>query len=267
MSATSRAALAAGLRDARLDWIAPDWPAPANVCAVATTRSGGVSTGAYSTMNLARGGRDDPDALAENRRRFERFLPAPPVPLAQVHGAAVAVLDRTTTASPTADAAVTRERGVVCAVLTADCMPVVVADRRGSAAGIAHAGWRGLAAGVLEATVDALSRLGADRSDLIAWLGPAIGPAAFEVGADVHAAFCADDAGATAFFAAGRPGKWHADLYGLARRRLERAGVASIHGGGECTYTDAARFFSYRRERDSGRMATAVWLAEPGGVG
>lgn len=267
MSATSRAALAAELRDARLDWIAPDWPAPANVCAVATTRSGGVSTGAYSTMNLARGGRDDPAALAENRGRFERFLPAPPVPLAQVHGAAVAVLDRATTASPTADAAVTRERGVVCAVLTADCMPVVVADRRGSAAGIAHAGWRGLAAGVLEATVDALSRLGADRSDLIAWLGPAIGPAAFEVGADVHAAFCADDAGAAAFFAGGRPGKWHADLYGLARRRLERAGVASIHGGGECTYTDAARFFSYRRERESGRMATAVWLAEPGGVG
>lgn len=261
MSATSRAALATELRDAHLDWIAPDWPAPANVCAVATTRSGGVSTGAYSTMNLARGGRDDTAALAENRRRFERFLPSPPVPLAQVHGAAVAVLDRATRASPTADAAVTRERGIVCAVLTADCMPVVVTDRNGSVAGIAHAGWRGLAAGVLEATVDALHRLGADRADLLAWLGPAIGPAAFEVGADVHAAFCAGDAGAAAFFAAGRPGKWRADLYGLARCRLERAGVASIHGGGECTYSDTARFFSYRRERDSGRMATAVWLA------
>ena len=257
---TGAAALAAELRAARLDWIVPAWPAPGNVCALATTRAGGVSAGAYATMNLARGGRDDPGALAENRRRFERFLPAPPVPLAQVHGAAVAILDRATTASPTADAAVTRERGVVCAVLTADCMPVVVTDRAGNAVGIAHAGWRGLAAGVLEATVDALVRIGADRRGMLAWLGPAIGPAAFEVGPDVYAAFCDGDPGAAAFFAAGRPGKWHADLYGLARRRLEAAGVASIHGGGECTYTDAARFFSYRRERDSGRMATAVWL-------
>ena len=261
MSATSAAALAAEIRGAHLDWIVPDWPAPADVCAVTTTRSGGVSTGAYATMNLARGGRDDAAALAENRRRFERFLPAPPVPLAQVHGATVAVLDRATTASPTADAAVTRERGTVCAVLTADCMPVVVTDLRGSAVGIAHAGWRGIAGGVLEATVAALMRLGADRARLLAWLGPAIGPDAFEVGADVYDAFCADDSGASSHFAAGRPGKWHADLYGLARRRLERAGVASIDGGGECTYTDTARFFSYRRERDSGRMATAVWLA------
>jgi YfiH family protein len=260
MTATSAAALAAELRAAGLDWIVPDWPAPGNVCAVATTRSGGVSTGAYSTLNLARGGRDDPAALAENRRRFERFLPAPPVPLAQVHGAAVAILDRATKASPTADAAVTRERGVVCAVLTADCMPVVLTDRAGSAVGIAHAGWRGLASGVLEATIAALARLGADRCNLLAWLGPAIGPAAFEVGADVHAAFCANDPGAVALFATGRPGKWHADLYALARRRLEGAGIASIHGGGECTHTDSTRFFSYRRERDSGRMATAVWL-------
>jgi len=261
MSAASVAALAAELRSARLDWIVPDWPAPAHVCAVATTRSGGVSAGAYSTMNLARGGRDDPAALAENRRRFERFLPASPIPLVQVHGAAVAILDRATKAPPTADAAVTRERGIVCAVLTADCMPVIVSDRRGNAVGIAHAGWRGIAAGVLEATVTALAGLGASRGDLLAWLGPAIGPAAFEVGPDVHAAFCAEDPGAEALFAAGRPGKWYADLYGLARRRLEGAGVASIHGGGECTHSDAARFFSYRRERDSGRMATAVWLA------
>jgi YfiH family protein len=261
MSAKSAAALAADLRNAGLDWIVPDWPVPADVCAIATTRSGGVSTGAYSTMNLARGGRDDPAALAENHRRFERFLPASPLPLAQVHGAAVAILDRATAISPTADAAVTRERGVVCAVLTADCMPVVMTDRRGSAVGIAHAGWRGLAAGALEATVDALAALGADRGNVLAWLGPAIGPAAFEVGPDVYAAFCDDDPGAAAFFAAGRPGKWQADLYGLARRRLKDVGVASIHGGGECTYTDTARFFSYRRERDSGRMATAVWLA------
>jgi len=260
MTASAGAALAAELRDAGLDWIVPDWPAPANVCAVATTRSGGVSSGAYATMNLARG-RDEVDAVAENRRRFERFLPARPVPLAQVHGAAVATLERTTTVSPIADAAVTRELGVVCSVLTADCLPVLLVDRMGTAVGIAHAGWRGLAAGVIDATVGAIADFGVERGDLIAWLGPAIGPRAFEVGADVHHAFCDADPGAAAFFGTGRPGKWHADLYGLARRRLARAGVSHITGGGFCTYSDTARFFSYRRERDSGRMATAIWLA------
>ena len=261
MSAATAAALAHALREARLDWIVPDWPAPERVRALATTRTGGVSAGAYATMNLARGGRDDPAALDENRRRFERFLPALPVRLAQVHGAAVATLHGATAASPTADAAVTREVGVVCSVLTADCLPVLVTDRAGSAVGIAHAGWRGLAAGVIEATVDALARIGADSRNLIAWLGPAIGPSAFEVGTDVYAAFCDSDPGADAFFAAGRPGKWHADLYGLARRRLGRAGIATVHGGGYCTYSESERFFSYRRERDSGRMATAIWLA------
>jgi YfiH family protein len=264
MSVQTAAALAAALRAARLDWILPDWPAPAHVCALATTRSGGVSTGPYATMNLGRGGGDDASRVTENRRRFERFLPSAPVALAQVHGAGVATMTRATTSSPTADAAVTHEAGVVCSVLTADCLPVLLTDQAGSTVGVAHAGWRGLAAGVLEASVDALVRLGAERGKLLAWLGPAIGPAAFEVGADVHAAFCATDPGASAFFAAGRPGKWHADLYGLARRRLARAGVASAHGGGYCTYTDTARFFSYRRERDSGRMATAVWLAPRG---
>jgi len=261
MIAATAASLAAALREARLDWIVPDWPAPDRVCALTTTRAGGVSAGAYATMNLARGGRDDPAALEENRRRFERFLPASPVRLAQVHGAAVATLQGATAASPTADAAVTREVGVVCSVLTADCLPVLVADRAGSAVGVAHAGWRGLAAGVIEATVDELVRLGAGPRNLIAWLGPAIGPAAFEVGADVHAAFCDGDPGAAAFFAADRPGKWHADLYALARRRLGLAGVSSVHGGGYCTHTESERFFSYRRERDSGRMATAIWLA------
>ena len=146
-------------------------------------------------------------------------------------------------------------------MLTADCLPVLLTDRGGNAVGIAHAGWRGLAAGVIEATVGELIRIGADSRSLLAWLGPAIGPAAFEVGADVHAAFCDSDPGAAVFFAAGRPGKWHADLYGLARRRLELAGIARVHGGGYCTYTETDRFFSYRRERDSGRMATAIWLA------
>jgi YfiH family protein len=261
MSAATAAALAAELRGAGLDWIVPKWPAPGNVCAVVTTRAGGVSGGPYATMNLARGGHDDPAMLAENRRRFERFLPAAPISLAQVHGSTVVTLHRGTTGSPTADAAVTREPGVVCSILTADCLPVLLADRAGIAVGIAHAGWRGLAGGVLEATVDALASLGANRDALLAWFGPAIGPAAFEVGSDVYDVFCSADAGAAACFAAKRPGKWDADLYGLARRRLAHVGVDEVHGGGHCTLTDATRFFSYRRERDSGRMATAVWLA------
>jgi len=251
--------LASAFAQRGLDWIVPDWSAPERVRAFATTRSGGVSAGAYSTMNVARNG-DEPGAVAENRHRFEAFLPAAPIPLKQVHGTAVATLVPGST-SMTADAAVTRERGVVCSILTADCLPVVIADRAGTAVGVAHAGWRGLAAGILESTMAALDDLGAVRGELIAWLGPAIGPAAFEVGEDVYAAFCENDPDAAPWFAPHTPRKWHADLYGLARLRLRRGGVVHIHGGGLCTYTDAARFFSYRRERNSGRMATAVWLA------
>lgn len=255
-------ALADRLSTAGLDWIVPDWPAPADAGAFATTRSGGVSAGPWATMNLGRSGRDDASALAENRRRLTAFLPSPPVWLDQVHGNSVAVLTRESAAlpPPVADAAVTRERGVVCAILTADCLPVLFTDCGGTAVGIAHAGWRGLAAGVVEATIAALCTLGALREDLMAWLGPAIGQARFEVGADVRDAFGADDRGADSCFMSHRPGKWHADLYGLARRRLARGGVTRVSGGGFCTYDDAARFFSYRRERESGRMAAAVWL-------
>jgi YfiH family protein len=255
--------LANRLAAAGLDWIVPAWPAPAPVCALATTRRGGVSAGPRATMNLGRAGREDASARAENRRRLESFLPSPPVWLDQVHGNAVAILTResATLPAPVADAAVTRERGVVCAVLTADCLPVFFADRSGVAVGIAHAGWRGLVAGVLEATIAALRELGAGRDDVIAWLGPGIGPARFEVGADVRDPFCADDRGADECFTPGGPGKWHADLYGLARRRLTRGGVTRIGGGGFCTCTDAARFYSYRRDRETGRMAAAVWLA------
>jgi YfiH family protein len=256
-----RRALADSLRVAGLDWIVPDWSAPGNVCAFVTTRSGGVSTGSYGSMNLARTSADAPAALEENRRRFERFLPAAPAALNQAHGAQVATLPGPPGVAPVADAAVTRERGVVCAILTADCLPVVFADRAGTAVGVAHAGWRGLSAGILESTVAALGRIGARPGDLCAWLGPAIGPAAFEVGADVHAAFCHRDEAAAAHFVAHRAGKWHADLYALARLRLARVGVTRVGGGGYCTLGDPARFFSYRRERASGRMATAVWLA------
>ncbi len=254
-------ALATALADAGLDWIVPDWPAPARVGALVTTRAGGVGTGPNATMNLGRDGGGDADALAENQRRFAAFLPGPPAWLRQVHGAAVARLTRTAAPAPAADAAVTAERGVVCAILTADCLPVLFADRAGTAVGIAHAGWRGLAAGVLEATLAALGDLGAKPVEVIAWLGPAIGPAAFEVGEDVRDAFCTDDPGAAGSFVPHRAGKWHADLYGLARRRLARVGVTRVDGGDFCTYTDAARFFSYRRERQTGRMAAAIWLA------
>ncbi len=263
-------ALAARLAAAGLDWIVPDWPAPAAVGALSTTRSGGVRRrGRRSTSGSPARCAPAPtraDAVRHNRRRLDAFLPSSPVWLDQVHGPGVAVLDAASAAAaraqpPVADAAVTRERGVVCAALTADCLPVLFADRRGRAVGVAHAGWRGLAAGVLEATVAALDRLGAPAGDLCAWLGPAIGPRAFEVGADVRDAFVAADADAVACFVAHGPGKWHADLYGLARRRLAAAGVHAVHGGEHCTWSDGARFFSYRRDRDSGRMATLVWLA------
>jgi len=255
------AALAAALATAGLDWVVPEWPAPANVGALVTTRAGGVSAGPYATMNLGRRSDDDPTALAENQRRFGAFLPGAPVWLDQVHGVSVARLTRTAAPGPVADAAVTAEQGVVCAILTADCLPVLFAHRAGAAVGIAHAGWRGLAAGVLEATLAALQDLGAAPADVIAWLGPAIGPAAFEVGDDVREAFCARDARAAACFVPHRAGKWHADLYQLARQRLAQRGVTQIDGGDFCTFTDAARFFSYRRLRRSGRMAAAIWLA------
>ena len=166
----------------------PTGRSPGRVCALATTRNGGVSTGPRATMNLGRNVRDDAGALAENRRRFETYLPAAPTWLDQVHGTTVATLTAASAAlpNPIADAAVTRERGVVCAILTADCLPVLFADVEGNAVGVAHAGWRGLAAGVLEATIAALGDLGARPGQLVAWLGPAIGPARFEVGADVY---------------------------------------------------------------------------------
>lgn len=262
-SPSARAVLAHAVADAGLDWILPEWPAPDDVCALATTRNGGVSTAARASLNLGRNVRDDVAALAENRRRLTQFLPAKPTWLDQVHGAAVATLtaESVNGAALVADASVTSEHGVVCGVQTADCLPVLFADRRGKAVGVAHAGWRGLRAGVLEATIAALRDLGSAPDDLVAWLGPAIGPSRFEVGADVRDPFCAGDRGDEAWFVPHGHGKWLADIYGLARSRLARGGVEHVSGGGYCTYTDAPRFFSYRRERDTGRMATMVWLA------
>jgi len=240
------------------DWVVPDWPAPANVKALITTRAGGTSSGAFASLNLGFRTGDDPQAVAANRARLRAELPQEPTWLRQVHGARVADADSVTTV-PEADASFARTPGTVCVVLIADCVPVLMTDRAGSVVAIAHAGWRGLAGGVIENTVSALAL---DPAELLAYLGPAIGPRAFEVGADVREAFLAHDSQAAAAFAPRLPGKWLADLFLLARQRLQRAGVRSIHGGGLCTYSEPARFFSYRRERATGRMAALIWREE-----
>jgi len=240
------------------DWIVPDWPAPASVKALITTRSGGVSKGPYASLNLGLRTGDDPQAVAANRDQLNSLLPQPPRWLRQVHGASVVEAD-SLAGLPEADAGIARRSGTVCAVLVADCIPVLLADRAGTTVAIAHAGWRGLAAGIIENTA---RRMAVDPRGLIAYLGPGIGPGAFEVGADVRDAFVARDAEAAAAFTPHTAGKWLADLFLLARQRLRRAGVPEIHGGALCTYSDARRFFSYRREPTTGRMAALIWLSE-----
>ena len=239
--------------------IIPDWPAPPNVRAFMTTRTGGVSGVPYSSMNLGNHVGDDPAAVAENRRRLctELNLPAEPLWLSQVHGINVAM----TGCDPPgieADGAVGFAPGNVCAVLTADCLPVLFCDRAGTRVAAAHAGWRGLAAGVLDATLAALD---CSPDSVMAWLGPAIGPDTFEVGDEVRAAFVAIDPAAAACFRPAGAERWLADLYALARMRLAGKGVTSVYGGGLCTSSDPQRFFSYRRDGVTGRMAALVWLA------
>lgn len=239
------------------DFLGVDWPAPAHIRAGTTLRSGGVSAAPYASLNLGAHTEDDAVAVAENRRRLRAGLelPAEPAWLDQVHGTAVADADRAVTVA--ADASVGTQSGAVCAVLTADCLPVLFCDRAGRCWGAAHAGWRGLAAGVLEATIAALP---ARPVELMAWLGPAIGPRRFEVGAEVRAAFvdaCADDF--SAFVEGRRAGKFVADIYALARQRLARAGLVDVYGGGLCTMEDTSRFFSYRHGASTGRMATLIW--------
>lgn len=254
-----------------LPGLLPDWPAPDSIGAFSTLRSGGVSSGRYGLADGRDGGLnvgdhvgDDPTAVAANRALLQARVPAPIRWLEQVHGTEVHDADAPRpdgARPPVADAAVTMRADVVLAVMTADCLPVLFADARGRAVGVAHAGWRGLAAGVLEATVEAMrDRLGED-APLLAWLGPAIGPRAFEVGEEVRAAFCDHDAAAVASFAPGaRPGKWMGDLEALARLRLARSGLRAIAGGGACTVGDPLRFYSHRRDGRSGRMASLVWL-------
>jgi YfiH family protein len=238
-----------------LPGFAPDWPAPPNVRAWTTERGGPAR---YGTLNLAMHVGDDANAVAANRKRLREAvdLPAEPRWLEQVHGTRVLDLDRDDAVR--ADGAVTTRAGTVCTVMTADCLPVLFCDRAGTRVGVAHAGWRGLLDGVLQAAVAAFR---SPPAELIAWLGPAISQDAYEVGPEVRDAFAARRASAERRFARNARGRWQADLYGLARDALESAQVSAVHGGGFCTFAEADRFFSHRREAPCGRMATLIWLA------
>lgn len=240
------------------DWILPDWPAPASVRACVTTRLGGASRPPYDSFNLGTHVEDQASAVAANRDRLQRLIGATPAWLSQVHSAVVVTADPAQVA--VADGSWSATPGVACSVLTADCLPVLFCDRAGTRVAAAHAGWRGLAGGVLEATLDAL---GCPGDQVLAWLGPAIGPEAFEVGPEVRDAFVTVQAeAASAFVPSANPGRFLADLYALARLRLATRGVTAVYGGGFCTFSDP-RFYSYRRSAVTGRFASLVWLARP----
>ncbi len=243
----------------------PDWPVPDNVRAVFTLRGGGVSVGPCASLNVGAHVQDDPQAVVENRRRIAATfaLPSEPAWLTQVHGNQVMRLDRGAASGAEADAVVTAQAGQVCVIQVADCLPVLFAARDGSVVGAAHAGWRGLAAGVLEQTVAAL---GVAPAELLAWIGPGIGAAHFEVGPEVREALSGAGTGragpaATAFIPNLR-GRWLCDLVALTRQRLAALGVLHVHGGRWCTFADAGSFFSHRRDGRSGRMAALIWLAQ-----
>ena len=240
-------------------WITPDWPAPAKVRALTSLRTGGVSQGDFESLNLALHVGDDPAAVLENRRLLlsAAGIPNEPMWLNQVHGTDVVEADDGQALPPRADASIARESGKVCAVMTADCLPVLFCNVSGTRVAAAHAGWRGLANGVLANTVSALDTA---PGQLLAWMGPAIEPAAFEVGAEVREQFLAKDARSGTAFEPNARGRWQADLYELARQELRRVGIARIFGGGLRCYADNERFFSYRRSARTGRMATMVWI-------
>jgi YfiH family protein len=250
------------MKPAAVNWLTPEWPAAARVHAISTLRSGGVSTGPYASFNLAGHVSDDPAAVAGNRHwlRTAAQFPAEPLWLEQVHGIDVVMHDGVTAhrKPPRADASVALEPGRVCAVLTADCLPVVFTDVGASRVAVAHAGWRGLAAGVLERTIDVLA---VHPGELIAWLGPAISQAAFEVGEEVRDAFLRRSERCAGAFERNAAGRFQTDLYALARLTLAEAGVTAVYGGGRCTLQEGGEFFSYRRDGTTGRMATLAWLA------
>jgi len=245
------------------EYLWPQWPAISGVRAAFTLRTGGVSRAAYDSFNLGAHLGDAPLAVAQNRSVLQQqlSLPREPLWLEQVHGIDIVDADRSEPQPqpqppPRGDGAITRQCGPVLAVLVADCLPVLFAARDGSAVAVAHAGWRGLAAGVLEAAVTAMAGCG----PLQAWLGPAIGPAHFEVGEEVRAAFVAPDPQAAAAFAGNARGRWQCDLQALARARLRALGIDSLHGEAACTYAQPQRFYSYRRDGVTGRMAALIWL-------
>lgn len=239
------------------DWLTPQWPAPARVKSCVTTRAGGVSAGPFASFNLGDHVGDDPVAVAKNRQRLVSLLGCRPAWLSQVHG--TQVVEALAERDVEADASWSATPGVACAIMTADCLPALFCDRAGTRVAAAHAGWRGLAAGVLEATLDALA-LPADQ--VLVWLGPAIGVQAFEVGAEVREAFIAQHPQATeAFSPSHNAGKFMADIYQLARIRLAARGVTAVYGGDFCTYNDP-RFYSYRRAAQTGRFASLIWLGD-----
>lgn len=245
---------------ANLSLILPNWDAPAMVRGFCTTRTGGVSVAPYASLNVGEHVADDPVAVAMNRARVRAYCPTEPVWLQQVHGTAVHVAtDALYSAPPIADASVTRVPQVVCAIMTADCLPVLFCNRAGTVVAAAHAGWRGLLNGVLAQTV---AVLGVPAQEVMAWLGPAIGIHAFEVGAEVRTAFVQKNPQCVLAFTENpaRAGHYFADLYLLARQFLADIGVQSVSGGEYCTYTDAKQFFSYRREGITGRMVSTVWI-------
>jgi YfiH family protein len=237
------------------DWIPADWPAPDFVVAGTTIRVGGVSTGGFESLNLGAHVGDDPAAVAENRSRFVTMcdLPGEPDWLTQVHGTTVRVAGEASAAE--ADAAIARHAAAVVAVLTADCLPILLCARNGEEIAAIHGGWRGLAAGVITST---LSHMATAPDALMAWLGPAISQSAFEVGDEVRQAFVDLEEAAGDCFEGNDHGRWQADLYGLARLQLCMAGVGAVYGGEYCTHSDSSRFFSYRRDGECGRMASFV---------
>jgi YfiH family protein len=245
--------------------MSPQWPAPPGVLAFCSERSGGVSAPPYDSLNLGDHVGDDEAAVAENRRRLASQLQARPVFLKQVHGCGVVQLDRDTPDGIEADACWTTERGVACTMMVADCLPVLLADRAGQVVGAAHCGWRGLAGGVLEALWAQMAPLAGAPQEVVAWLGPCIGPEAFEVGPEVRTAFLEQDPGAARAFRPHGEGKFLADLQALARQRLVALGITGIHGNDGslawCTVGNGSRFFSHRRDRVSGRFAAGVWRA------
>jgi len=238
--------------------IQPNWPAPAKVQAIQTTRLGGVSLPPYDSLNVGDHVQDNPQHVVRNRQSLSQWLPSEPVWLKQTHSVHV-INAAKSRCIENADASYTNKANVVCAVMTADCLPVLLCDQAGTTVAAIHAGWRGLCDGIIESTVKAL---GVETSQLMAWLGPAIGPDAFEVGDEVREQFIAHDAQAASAFTA-KQDKWLGDLYLLAKQRLNNVGVQAIYGEVNCTFSNPAQFFSYRRDGETGRMATLIWLKNP----